>query len=317
MVEKKIPEINGKFLKDTRIAKGVESNELANTLCLSNKHILQIENGGNSAFYSDIHKVQVARKIGKYFGLTEDQYLVGFSAQANEDNIDENDQVDLVKTNVGVSTSKVSTQTMCVEKLNKKQLKSHKKQSFLPVFLAVIAIVGFASYQFAPSSFLSVVFNQLDSDSNSNIVVPEPKVKSETVKADETKVEDIKVNLPNDIVGSTNSVCDIVPQQVLPFKAYKANSVGNFLYFVSKADQSICVIDASNKKQLVEVKAGENRNFVGQQPFTVISPDFSKLEIYYQGWKVPFQKDVNTVRTEEQFNKKEPTALSEQNPIEK
>ena len=101
------------------------------------------------------------------------------------------------------------------------------------------------------------------------------------------------------------NICDITPKNIPAFKVAKANSPGNFIYLVSKADQDICVIDASNKKQLLKLSNLEKRNFVGVAPFTVLSPDFSKLEVYYQGWKVPVSSNTNTIRTEEQSIKSE------------
>lgn len=69
------PSINGDKLKQARLDKNLSEADLAKACILSPKHITQIENGETSNFFSAHHKVQVARKVGRYLGLQEHQYL--------------------------------------------------------------------------------------------------------------------------------------------------------------------------------------------------------------------------------------------------
>jgi transcriptional regulator with XRE-family HTH domain len=69
------PSINGDKLKQVRLSKGLSEAELAHACVLASKHIIQLENGETSNFFSAHHKVQVAKKVGRYLGLQENEYL--------------------------------------------------------------------------------------------------------------------------------------------------------------------------------------------------------------------------------------------------
>jgi transcriptional regulator with XRE-family HTH domain len=69
------PLINRDKLKQTRLDKNLSEAELAKACALVAKHIIQLENGETSNFFSAHHKVQVSKKVGRYLGLEEREYL--------------------------------------------------------------------------------------------------------------------------------------------------------------------------------------------------------------------------------------------------
>ncbi len=69
------PMINGDKLKQARLDKNLSEAELAKECVLVAKHIIQLEYGETSNFFSAHHKVQVAKKVGRYLGLEESEYL--------------------------------------------------------------------------------------------------------------------------------------------------------------------------------------------------------------------------------------------------
>ncbi|QWD88184.1 helix-turn-helix transcriptional regulator [Polynucleobacter sp. MWH-CaK5] len=70
-----LPIINGDNLKKARTDKNLTEAELAKECALVAKHIIQLENGETSNFFSAHHKVQVAKKVGRYLGLDEYEFL--------------------------------------------------------------------------------------------------------------------------------------------------------------------------------------------------------------------------------------------------
>ncbi len=68
--------INGAFLRHRRESKGWAQTDLATRACLSLKQVRQIEDGGNSAFYSDSVKATAARKLATLLGLPPEQAFV-------------------------------------------------------------------------------------------------------------------------------------------------------------------------------------------------------------------------------------------------
>ena len=70
------PEIQGEILKSARVNLRITPEDLAKKACLSKKHIIELEEGGLSSFYSLAHKVRVAKKVSLLLSLKEDQALL-------------------------------------------------------------------------------------------------------------------------------------------------------------------------------------------------------------------------------------------------
>ncbi|MBU3598926.1 hypothetical protein ICN28_00155 [Polynucleobacter sp. 30F-ANTBAC] len=70
------PEIQGGVLKSARVNLRITPEDLAKKACLSKKHIIELEEGGLSSFYSLAHKVRVAKKVSLLLSLKEDQALL-------------------------------------------------------------------------------------------------------------------------------------------------------------------------------------------------------------------------------------------------
>ena len=71
-----LPEIQGKVLKAAREKLKLDPHELAIKACLSKKHITELEQGGVSSFYSESHKITVAKKVAKLLQLDESLVLI-------------------------------------------------------------------------------------------------------------------------------------------------------------------------------------------------------------------------------------------------
>lgn len=71
-----LPEIQGNVLKAGREKLRLDIPELAIKACLSKKHITELEQGGVSSFYSEAHKITVAKKVAKILKIDESLVLV-------------------------------------------------------------------------------------------------------------------------------------------------------------------------------------------------------------------------------------------------
>jgi len=69
-------QINGALLRERREAKGWAQTDLATRACLSLRQVRQIEDGGNSSFYSESVKATAARKIATLLGLAPESAYV-------------------------------------------------------------------------------------------------------------------------------------------------------------------------------------------------------------------------------------------------
>lgn len=64
-----MPTINGDLFRLRREERGWLLNDMATRACMSVKQIRQIEEGGDSAFYSNAVKLTAAKKVGALLGL--------------------------------------------------------------------------------------------------------------------------------------------------------------------------------------------------------------------------------------------------------
>jgi transcriptional regulator with XRE-family HTH domain len=71
-----LPEIQGSALKAAREKLRLEIPDLALKACLSKKHITELEQGGISSFFSESHKIAVAKKVAKILQVDESLVLV-------------------------------------------------------------------------------------------------------------------------------------------------------------------------------------------------------------------------------------------------
>ena len=69
-------EIRGDVIAFVRKQQHYSVAHIVNICCISEKMLSQVENGGLDSFYSFAIKVQVARKIGAYLKLRDEDYLV-------------------------------------------------------------------------------------------------------------------------------------------------------------------------------------------------------------------------------------------------
>ena len=75
--KKKIDQrILGEVLKAAREERGLPHEVLAEDVCLTKRHIKELEEADTFlTFYSMVIKIQAAKRVGHYLGLSEDQYL--------------------------------------------------------------------------------------------------------------------------------------------------------------------------------------------------------------------------------------------------
>jgi len=291
-----IPEIIGEKLKDSRESKGLSRSELAGFMCLSAKHIEQLEEGGESSFYSKSHKVQVAKKVADHLGLTHESILEGHESSQNESS----SKADKSQVERDLSTAS-NLAIPDVEELNSlgsfsQEPKAQRKSVFSKVIFALgLVLIGFFVYQaFSPSpseTYQNASLNESKLPAEGEKKVPE--VAASEVKAVEKKTD-------NSEQSASDDPCLIPVESVAPFIPTKASYYGNFVYLVSRTAQKVCVIDSKGKKQSFSMALGETKNVMGSAPFTILVKDFSQLSVYFQGWRaIPSSKTTSTLKVQE------------------
>ena len=283
-----LPQIQGHLLKVARQKAGMTEAEVALKLCLSKKSVIQLEEGGTSTFFSEPHKVSVAKRVIALFNLDENQVLVMPQPEQEQ-------QPDLpfdepIAT-TGASATKVSEKIVVQDppKISLDDLSSgevtpmgqkHERSPRAVVSLALVVMVGVGFY-----------FTQ---DAILGLFASDPKPVVTDVKNEEPPPPETApaVMAPVAVTPSCPKVEGVVPE----VRVFEPVKVGNFVFVQAKVKQIVCVADGSGKINMQVLEAGSNFNFIGNAPFTVSSEDLSQIAIFYQGKSVRIEKAQAAVK---------------------
>lgn len=61
---------------------------------------------------------------------------------------------------------------------------------------------------------------------------------------------------------------------------------GNYVHFVAQADTTLCVLDQHNKLTTLSLAAGASKSVFGAAPFLVQTSDWQDLQVFFQGRRV-------------------------------
>ena len=311
MLQDRLPEIIGSALKNAREKRGMERSELATQCCLSNKMILELEEGGMTAFYSFQLKLSSAKRVGSFLGLSSSDYLEQVvelteipdpvveveesaakggeqPAQASPPKsvLNEGEQLDDLiyqSTNSGTSLSHMNMHTIPVRRIG----------ILLGLLIAVGALYGLNS-QFGISTQTLAFIEQMGSK---NVVKPEapqevviqepsPEVVDEKPSTNlEGKPKPTLATSVNTI--SIQSQCPPIGGGEIPVvKSPNASKLGDVVNVKTLVKQSICVADGQGKQTLVDLEQNTAHMFKGTPPFVISAQDLDNIEMYFQGWRV-------------------------------
>ena len=311
MPQDRLPEIIGSALKNAREKRGMERSELATQCCLSNKMILELEEGGMTAFYSFQLKLSSAKRVGSFLGLSSSDYLEQVvelteipdpvveveesaakggeqPAQASPPKsvVNEGEQLDDLiyqSTNSGISLSHMNMHSIPVKRIG----------IVLVLLIAVGVLYGLNS-QFEISTRTLAFLEQMGSK---NVVKPEaPKelvIQDSSPEAVDQKPSANMETKPNTILATSvnttavQSQCPPIRDAEIPvYKSPNASKLGDVVNVKTLVKQSICVSDGQGKQTLIDLEPNTAHAFKGAPPFVISAQDLDNVEMYFQGWRV-------------------------------
>ena len=256
-------------LREAREAAGLDLHTLARINSLSNAQLLELEQGGESYFYSAPIKYSVGKKLLNFFEVrTEFERLKDESeAQSNSDSL-------VVEAFLEESVQHLQSTNSVSES------KTSKLLLILIILVAICLAVVFVNYpNYKANNDLdkkpsTTQFSQIEklNESNNQFSATQPIAVTEPV------VQTSKIELAaNECIWSQN-----IPN----LSAQNPSKDGNYVYLVATKEVVVCIKDKTNKVSIVNLKANEPQNIAGVSPFTLQSKDLDSLNIFYQGSKV-------------------------------
>ncbi|SMC67984.1 helix-turn-helix domain-containing protein [Polynucleobacter kasalickyi] len=277
-------DVDGDQLRFAREAKGLTLKELGLKVCLSHQHIAQLENNQATIFFTPSHKIQVAKKVGAALGLKENDYLIELPENKDE-----------VETPLPTNNQA----PLSIELLTKS--KQEKKSAFgLHTLAFSILIIAVGSMMFFNES-TNLYVRQLVGSDYPIVIEPIPSNDNLSIEKIETTMLTSQEPIEAQKVSTVTAAnpCAYEKQNAMTYRTANPSKSGEMVYMMSKETQTICVIDSQNKMTTFNLEAGQSKTIFGQAPFTIVSSDLEKIELYFQGWKVkPQTNETNIIRLE-------------------
>ena len=241
------------YLRELHEASGMDETQLARIACLSLAQVRQLIAGGDSLFYS---QVQWRQPLAALVLLL----IASMLLMANWPSRDASSEVALAVPAVKQANALKSAET------------SAPSTSTAPA---------------APAPAAEPVAD----DKTAEKPAEKPTEKSTDKVADKTidKPSDKPVAVATVDAKACAHRSDKLPE-VTPTVASKE---GRYVYLVSPTDAVVCVVDANRQATLVNLRAGEGRSVYGASPWQVSGQDLSKVQIFFQGWRVALPDGVS------------------------
>jgi transcriptional regulator with XRE-family HTH domain len=245
---------NAALLKSLRLSAGLDIATLARRNIVSTTQARQLEEGGDSSFYTPEIKFSLGKKLLKFLG--HDLKLE-------------------VVTVVAPSTSDTAAKHLVIETLgaqakdNLPQPLANKTPAFvLPLFLSMTLVVIGAIW-FGSGNELAAP--------PAVVVQSSPSIKAEA-PAQETVATVFAQPAPQAQCSWNNSEEEVQPDS--PQKA------GDYVHVVALQATTVCVMDGQKKVASLNLQMGDAKSIYGPSPFKVYSADLKAVKVYFQGQQI-------------------------------
>ena len=267
--------INGALLKKLREDGGVEITTLARLHSLSTSQIKQLENGGDSSFYTPSIKLATGRKLLMHLGA-DVQPLEEFEINQTETSEPE--------ISAAIDRKNIITQ----------QNRNSLQFQIIGVLVVIIGIALSNGYLFSAET----------ETKPSNLTKQSEITKPIAENSEETKNIDVNSELTTKpAIKNTNlnvSECEW-SNEAKSIAGYQPTKTGDYVHVVANTDGAICVRDATSKLQVLNLKNTQSQTVRGSPPFEIFSNNLHQFQLFYQGnlLRLP-SNDVKNITLKEQ-----------------
>jgi transcriptional regulator with XRE-family HTH domain len=248
--------VDGALLKKLREDAGVEITTLARLHSLSSSQVKQLENGGDSSFYTPAIKLATGRKLLMHFGAD-----VNPIEQAPE----QYHPQELKPPAEEVNTEQVKNVSL-------RHINSFSRPQIVGVLLVLICLVYWSFFKSAPVGQKEI----LTTSKPVSIALPTESINAETkpiASTLPTPAETRKESSPECIWGN----------DPVPVFGNQPTKSGDYVHVIANSDSSICVKDATGKVQVLHLKNSQSLTIRGRQPFELFSSNLNEIKLFYQG----------------------------------
>lgn len=250
---------NEALLKSLRLRAGMDIATLARRNIVSTAQVRQLEDGGNSSFYSPEIKYAVGKKLLQSLGH-DLKIEVPLTVQA----IVENDPSQTARCS---NTVKIPLQDSTINLPNKHLFKT---SSVVFLLLASCVLASTAALFWFNKSKTEPVQVTLHGPI-------EVKAEFQAQVKDTTELEKTEISQP-----ATQAAClwNNAEEDVQPDAPQK---VAEYVHLVAQQNTTVCIMDGQKQVVTLNLSVGDARSIYGTPPFKVYSADLKTFKIYFQG----------------------------------
>jgi DNA-binding XRE family transcriptional regulator len=267
---------DGALLKKLREDAEVEITTIARQHSLSKTQVKQLEEGGDSSFYSPSIKLATGRKLLMHFG-------------ADVQPLEEEVEINQTETYGPEITAAIDRKSIDTQQ-NRKSLRFQ----IIGILVVVIAIGLSKDYLFSAETETKPSNLTKQSEFTKPIAENTEELKSIDVYSELSKKSALKnTNLNLSGCEWTNEAKSIAGYQ--PIKP------GDYVHVVANTDGAICVKDATSKLQVLNLKNTQSQTVRGSPPFEIFSNNLHQFQLFYQGnlLRLP-SNDIKNITLKEQ-----------------
>ena len=289
-------------LKNLRTEAGLDIAQLAAMANLSPGQVRQLEDGGDSNFYSPQIKAQSMRRVLRLLQnqpSAEDSAAQAALEQAPKSVNVIDDIIRLSETNL-----KGTIDTSLVRR------PSSPYKALLVVGAALVLVFVVLNWQ-ANQSVPQKFFAEWVEPTVAKPVEPVPGM-TEPVASVTPPPETAPVPVPpvaatappvpaapaapeSTVLAPVKEVvsdCKQLKVEPTPLAPVSVNKAGTYVYVLASKDMQVCVDDGKRVHTLVKLQAGQGKSIHGASPWVIGAVDMAALQVYFQGAKVLIPKEA-------------------------
>jgi len=273
----------GALLKDLRQKAGLDVATLARKHILSPAQVVQLENGGDSAFYNTDIKYASGKKLLHALGhdLPEPEPKPSEIAQP------------VAKPTLHKERKGQEERT---QRLPRPSTSLSSQNFFWPLLFLLIGLGVLGVYvdkSSEPNSPISTVVQPAETPSLAQPDTPIP-TPTETIpeasKEGASKTENPPPAPTASNLSGAKTNCDW-QTSALEIQPTSPRKSAEYVHMVARQNVVVCIKDAEQRVATLELEAGNERSIYGPAPFAVYSTNLAQLNLYFQGQLVKLPDD--------------------------
>jgi hypothetical protein len=276
--------VDGALLKKLREEAGVEITTLARKHALSNAQVKQLEDGGDSSFYTPSIKLATGRKLLMHFGADIEREEASTLAQNIFEVLEPEPEPE-------PATKEVETKQTAVLDLVKANISLR-----LPILGVLMVLASLIYWDFF---LISHGGEKPPLNASKQATTSSPIA----AMATESKTIGFTPSIPADTPKETATECQWSGQPA-PIFVYRPIKPGDYVHVVANTNGAICFRDATSKIQVVQLRNSQSQTIRGRPPFEVFSHNLNEFKLFYQGnlLKLPSSNTKNIALKEQKYD---------------